>query len=40
MEFGSGEVLKGLVARTLKEAHALSVGDPEGVRKALEVEDA
>ena len=40
LEFGSGEVLKGLVARTLKEAHALSVGDPEGVRKALEVEDA
>ncbi len=40
LEFGSGEVLRGLVARTLKEAHALSVGDPEGVRKALEVEDA
>ncbi|ADW21218.1 ACP S-malonyltransferase [Thermus scotoductus] len=40
LEFGSGEVLKGLVARTLKEAQALSVGDPEGVRKALEVEDA
>ncbi len=40
LEFGSGEVLKGLVARTLKEAQAFSVGDPEGVRKALEVEDA
>lgn len=40
LEFGSGEVLRGLVARTLKEAQALSVGDPEGVRKALEVEDA
>ncbi|WP_243028509.1 ACP S-malonyltransferase [Thermus albus] len=40
LEFGSGEVLKGLVARTLKEAQALSVGDPEGIRKALEVEDA
>lgn len=40
LEFGSGEVLRGLVARTLKEAQALSVGEPEGVRKALEVEDA
>jgi [acyl-carrier-protein] S-malonyltransferase len=40
LEFGSGEVLKGLVARTLKEAEALSVVDPESLRKALEVAHA
>ncbi|GAB5601937.1 ACP S-malonyltransferase [Thermus sp. FJN-A] len=40
LEFGSGEVLKGLVSRTLREAEALSVQDPESLRKALEVQDA
>ena len=40
LEFGSGEVLKGLVLRTLKEAEALSVQDPDSLRKALEVERA
>ncbi|MGC8903990.1 ACP S-malonyltransferase [Thermus sp.] len=40
LEFGSGEVLKGLVLRTLKEAEALSVQDPESLRKALEVAHA
>lgn len=40
LEFGPGEVLKGLLARTLPEAKAYSLGDPESVRKALEVEDA
>ncbi|WP_117237284.1 ACP S-malonyltransferase [Thermus sediminis] len=40
LEFGSGEVLKGLVARTLNEAEALSVADPESLRKALEVAHA
>ncbi|GGM98062.1 malonyl CoA-acyl carrier protein transacylase [Thermus composti] len=39
LEFG-GEVLKGLVARTLKEAEALSVQDPQSLKQALEVEDA
>lgn len=40
LEFGSGEVLKGLVVRTLKEAQALSVGEPDSLKKALEVRDA
>jgi len=40
LEFGSGEVLKGLVLRTLKEAEALSVQDPESLKKALEVAHA
>jgi [acyl-carrier-protein] S-malonyltransferase len=40
LEFGSGEVLKGLVGRTLEGAQALSVQDPESLKKALEVEDA
>lgn len=40
LEFGSGEVLKGLVSRTLKEAQALSVQDPDSLKKALEVERA
>ncbi|GAA6755566.1 ACP S-malonyltransferase [Thermus sp. 2.9] len=40
LEFGSGEVLKGLVARTLEGVEALSVTDPESLRKALEVQDA
>lgn len=40
LEFGSGEVLKGLLARTLPGAQAKSVTDPESLRNALEVEDA
>jgi [acyl-carrier-protein] S-malonyltransferase len=40
LEFGSGEVLKGLVGRTLEGAEALSVTDPETLQKALEVQDA
>lgn len=33
LEFGSGEVLKGLVERTLKGAQALSVRDPESLKE-------
>ncbi|AFV75734.1 malonyl CoA-acyl carrier protein transacylase [Thermus oshimai JL-2] len=40
LEFGPGEVLKGLVARTLEGAEALSVGEPEDLEKAKEVADA
>ncbi len=40
LEFGPGEVLKGLLARTLPGARAYSLGDPESIQKALEVEDA
>lgn len=37
LEFGSGEVLKGLVLRTLEGALAQSVQDPESLKRALEV---
>ncbi|MGQ9735214.1 MAG: ACP S-malonyltransferase [Thermaceae bacterium] len=40
LEFGSGEVLKGLVARTLKGAKALSIKDMESLKEALEVGNA
>ncbi len=40
LEFGSGEVLKGLVVRTLPQAQAFSLKDPESLKGALEVQDA
>ncbi|MCS6867480.1 MAG: ACP S-malonyltransferase [Thermus sp.] len=40
LEFGSGEVLKGLLARTLPGAEAHSVTDRESLNRALEVADA
>ncbi|WP_293169715.1 ACP S-malonyltransferase, partial [Oceanithermus sp.] len=35
VELGSGNVLTGLVKRTIPDARALSVEDPEGLRAAL-----